>query len=132
MGCFVVDIIAEKRYIYNPLELNPLGREDREMYAIVEIAGKQYRVAPNDTIAIPTLKRKAGEKVNFDKVLLLGADKEVHVGNPVVAGAKVEATVLGQVKAEKVIVFKKKRRKNYRRTRGHRQGYTHVQITSIG
>jgi large subunit ribosomal protein L21 len=102
------------------------------MYAIVEIAGKQYRVAPNDTIAIPTLKRKAGEKVKFDKILLLGADKEVRVGNPVVAGAKVEATVLGQVKAEKVIIFKKKRRKNYRRTRGHRQGYTHVQITSIG
>lgn len=132
MGWFVVDIIAEKRYIYNLLELNPLGREDREMYAIVEIAGKQYRVAPNDTIAIPTLKRKAGEKVNFDKILLLGADKEVRVGNPVVAGATVQATVLGQFKAEKVIIFKKKRRKNYRRTRGHRQGYTHVQITSIG
>jgi len=102
------------------------------MYAVVEIAGKQYRVTQNDTIAIPTLKGKTGDKVKFDKVLLLGGETEIHVGNPVVAGAQVEATVLGPVRAEKVIVFKKKRRKGYRRTRGHRQGYTQVQITSIG
>jgi large subunit ribosomal protein L21 len=132
MGGFAVDITAEKCYICNPFKLNLLAREDRTMFAVVEIAGKQYRVAPNDTIAIPTMKGKTGEKVKFDKVLLVGAEKEIRVGNPLVAGAKVEATVLGPVRAEKVIVFKKKRRKGYRRTRGHRQGYTQVQITSIG
>jgi large subunit ribosomal protein L21 len=102
------------------------------MYAVVDIAGRQYRVAPKDTIAIPTLKGKAGDKVKFDRVLLFGGEKEIRVGNPVIAGVKVEATVLGPVKGEKVLIFKKKRRKGYRRTRGHRQAYTQVQITSIG
>ena len=102
------------------------------MYAVVEIAGKQYTVAPNDKIHVPTLKQKAGDKVKFDKVLLLGGDKEISIGNPLVAGANVEATVLDHVRDEKVIVFKKKKRKGYRLKKGHRQAYTQVQITSIG
>lgn len=102
------------------------------MYAVVEIAGKQFTVAPNDKIHVPTLNQKAGAKVKFDRVLLLGGEKEITVGNPLVAGANVEATVLDQVRDEKVIVFKKKKRKGYRVKKGHRQAYTQVQITSIG
>jgi large subunit ribosomal protein L21 len=101
------------------------------MYAVVEIAGKQYRVAQNDTILVPSLKEKAGEKVNFDRVLLLAGEKEIRVGNPVVAGAKVEGTVVRHGLEDKVMIFKKKKRKGYRVTRGHRQGFTQVQITSI-
>ena len=102
------------------------------MYAVVDIAGKQYKVAENDKIHIPTLKKDKGTTVTFDKVLLLAGESEVNVGNPTVAGASVEATVLDQVKDDKVIVFKKKRRKGYRVKRGHRQAFTQVQITKIG
>jgi large subunit ribosomal protein L21 len=102
------------------------------MYAVVDIAGKQFKVAPNDTLHVPTLRADKGATVAFDKVLLLGGDKEVTVGNPIVAGASVQATVLDHVKDDKVIVFKKKKRKGYRVKRGHRQAYTQVQITKIG
>lgn len=102
------------------------------MYAVVEIAGKQYKVAENAKILVPTMKAKAGEKVKFDRVLLVGGEKEITVGNPVIAKATVEGVVLDNVKDEKVTVFKKKRRKGYKVRRGHRQAYTQVQITSIG
>ncbi len=101
------------------------------MYAVVEIAGKQYKVTNNDEILVPTRKEKAGDKVKFDRVLLLGSDKEITVGHPLVSGASVEATVLDGVRGEKVIVFKKKKRKGYRLKKGHRQDYTRVQITNI-
>jgi large subunit ribosomal protein L21 len=101
------------------------------MYAVVEIAGKQYRVTNNDTIVVPTRKEKPGDKVKFDRVLLLGSDKEITVGHPLVAGASVEATVVDDVRGEKVIVFKKKKRKGYRVKKGHIQDYTRVQITNI-
>jgi len=102
------------------------------MYAVVEIHGKQYRVSPNDTIYVPTLNEKPGATVTFDKVLLLGDEQKTTVGAPEVSGARVEATVIDHVKADKVMVFKKKRRKGYRVLRGHRQAYTQVQITGIG
>ena len=102
------------------------------MYAVVEVAGKQYKVAQHDKILVPTLEGKKGAKVKFDRVLLLGGEKEVKVGNPLVAGVTVEGTILGNGKAGKVIVFKKKKRKGYRLKRGHRQGYTQVEITNIG
>ena len=101
------------------------------MYAVVEIAGKQYTVTNNDEILVPTRKEKPGDKVKFDRVLLLGSDKEITVGHPVVTGASVEATVMDGVRGEKVIVFKKKKRKGYRLKKGHRQDYTRVQITNI-
>jgi large subunit ribosomal protein L21 len=94
------------------------------MYAIVDIAGKQFRIAPDDRILVPTLKEKVGSTVKFDRVLLLGEDKQLTVGNPLVVGASVDATVLDNMKDDKVIVFKKKKRKGYRLKRGHRQGYT--------
>lgn len=101
------------------------------MYAVVEIGGKQFKVSPNDTIKVPTLKEKAGAKITFDRVLLVGSDKEIRVGTPVVDGAKVEGTVVDIGREKKVVVFKKKRRKGYRVKRGHRQGYARVQITAI-
>lgn len=101
------------------------------MYAVVEIAGKQYKVTNNDEILVPTRKEKPGDKVKFDRVLLLGSDKEITVGHPLVSGASVEATVLDGARGEKVIVFKKKKRKGYRLKKGHRQDYSRVQITNI-
>jgi len=102
------------------------------MHAVVEIAGKQYKVAPKDKIFVPSLKEKVGSKVTFNRVLLVAAEKEVTIGHPLIAGMAVEATVLEHGKGDKVIVFKKKRRKNYRVKRGHRQGYSKLEITKIG
>jgi large subunit ribosomal protein L21 len=102
------------------------------MFAVVEVAGKQYKVAPKDTIMVPTLNEKPGTKVRLDRVLMWGDEKSVIVGRPLVSGAQVEATVLEHAKMDKVIVFKKKRRKGYRVKRGHRQGYTQIEILSIG
>ena len=101
------------------------------MYAVVEIAGRQFKVSQNDSILVPTLTAKSGASVKFDRVLLVEGDKGVTVGHPVVTGASVEAKVLDDVKGDKVIVFKKKKRKGYRVKRGHRQSYTRVQITNI-
>jgi len=101
------------------------------MYAVVEIAGRQFKVSPNQSILVPTLKQKSGDAVKFDRVLLVEGDNGVKVGHPTVKGAAVEARVLDQVRGEKVIVFKKKKRKGYRVKRGHRQSYTKVQITNI-
>ncbi len=101
------------------------------MYAVVQIAGRQYKVKQNDTIQVPTLDEKAGTNVKFDRVLLVGSEKQVTVGHPLVSGANVEATVLGGGKSDTVIIFKKKKRKGYRLRRGHRQAYTEVKITNI-
>jgi large subunit ribosomal protein L21 len=102
------------------------------MYAVVDIAGRQFKVAEQERVRVPSLKQEKGTTVTFDRVLLLADDKEVQIGNPTVAGASVQATVLDHVRGEKVIVFKKKRRKGYRVKRGHRQGYTDIQVTKIG
>jgi large subunit ribosomal protein L21 len=102
------------------------------MFAVVEVAGKQYKVAPKDQIMVPTLNEKPGTKIRLDRVLMLGDEKSVSVGRPLVSGASVEATVLEHAKMDKVIVFKKKRRKGYRVKRGHRQGYSQIEILSIG
>ena len=81
---------------------------------------------------VPTLNEKPGTKIRLDRVLMLGDEKSVSVGRPLVSGASVEATVLEHAKMDKVIVFKKKRRKGYRVKRGHRQGYSQIEILSIG
>jgi large subunit ribosomal protein L21 len=101
------------------------------MFAVVEIAGRQYKVAPQDTIAVPTLHEQPGTKLRFDRVLLVGDDSGMAIGRPLVQGATVEGKVLEHGKMDKVIVFKKKRRKGYRVRRGHRQGFTQVEITNI-
>ena len=102
-----------------------------QMYAVVEIAGQQYKVNPAEKLYVPRLENEIGSDVKFEKVLLLADDKTIKVGSPVLAGVSVNAKVLAHLKDDKVIVFKKKRRKGYRVKRGHRQQYTHIEITSI-
>ena len=102
------------------------------MFAVVEIAGQQLKVSPAEQVFVPRLDKKEGDTVKFDRVVLLSDDKKVSVGAPYVEKASVTAKILGHVKDEKVIVFKKKRRKGYRVRRGHRQQYTQVEITKIG
>jgi large subunit ribosomal protein L21 len=102
------------------------------MFAVVNIKGMQYKVQPAERVFVPKLSQSAGSTVKFDDVLLFASEKGVKVGSPTVKGVTVEAKVLGHVKDEKVIVFKKKRRKGYRVKRGHRQQYTEVEITRIG
>ena len=101
------------------------------MYAIVEIAGKQFRVEKDAKMYVPRLKDEVGDSVTFDRVLLVSGDSGVTVGQPSVKGATVAATVLGHVKGDKVIVFKKKRRKGYRVKNGHRQPYTQIKIGAL-
>jgi len=102
------------------------------MFAVVDVAGQQVKVSPSERIFIPRLSDSIGSTVNFDRVLLLADDQSVKIGDPTVQGATVQAKVLGHVKDEKVIVFKKKKRKGYRVRRGHRQQYTEIEITNIG
>ena len=101
------------------------------MFAVIKTGGKQYKVAPGDTLFVEKLPGEAGEIVALDQVLMLGDDKGTTVGTPLVEGATVAAEVLRQDRHAKIIVFKKKRRKNYRRTHGHRQETTVLQVTEI-
>ena len=101
------------------------------MYAIIEACGKQYKVAEGDVIFFEKLDAEEGKKVKFDNVILVSNEENVQVGNPYVKGAKVEGKVISHGKAKKIIVFKYKAKKNYRRKQGHRQPFTKVEITSI-
>ena len=101
------------------------------MYAIIESCGKQYKVAEGDVVFFEKLDVEEGKKVTFDKVVLVSDDKKVEVGAPYVKGVKVEGKVVANGKGKKIIVYKYKAKKNYRRTQGHRQPYTKVEITSI-
>jgi len=101
------------------------------MYAIIEDQGRQYTVRAGDVIRIDRKDANEKEQVTFDRVLLVRSDDDARVGTPTVDGAKVTATVLGEVKGAKIVVRKFKRRKNYRRKQGHRQRYTQVRIDSI-
>jgi len=101
------------------------------MFAIVNIAGKQYRVAKGDKIKVSLLETEAGKKVKFDDVFLTDDGKKIKVGKPTVKGVSVSATVLEHGRDRKVIIFKKKRRKGYRRKNGHRQDFSLVQIDAI-
>lgn len=101
------------------------------MFAIIETGGKQYRVTKDDVISIEKIAGKPGDNVTLDQVLLLNDDKDINLGTPLLKGAKVSATIVNQAKADKVVVFKKKRRHNYRRLKGHRQELTYLKITDI-
>lgn len=101
------------------------------MYAIIETCGKQYKVAQGDAVFFEKLDAEEGKKVTFDKVVLVSDDGKVQVGNPYVKGVKVEGKVVSHGKGKKILVFKYKAKKNYRRTQGHRQPYTKVEITAI-
>lgn len=101
------------------------------MYAIVEIAGLQYKVEKDQRLYVNRLNVAEGKKVKFDRVLLIEEKGDVKVGAPVIDGAVVEATVNGEVKGDKVLVFKKKRRKGYQKMNGHRQMFTSITINKI-
>nr|WP_298996738.1 50S ribosomal protein L21 [uncultured Allomuricauda sp.] len=101
------------------------------MYAIVEMAGQQFKVAKDQKVYVHRLQTEEGKKVTFDKVLLLDDNGNVTVGAPVIDGAAVEAKVVKHLKGDKVIVFKKKRRKGYRKKNGHRQSLTEIVIEGI-
>ena len=101
------------------------------MFAVIRTGGKQYRVALNDIIEVEKIAGKPGEIVELAEVILLGGDGSPKTGSPTIAGAMVAAEVIEQKRGDKVIVFKKKRRSNYRRTRGHRQALTALRITEI-
>ena len=100
------------------------------MFAVIRTGGKQYKVAKDDVIAIERLDGDAGAKITFGEVMMLGGDSPKH-GAPLISGASVTAEVVDQGKGEKVVAFKKRRRKNTHRKRGHRQHFTKVKITGI-
>lgn len=102
------------------------------MFAVVNIAGQQFKVFENTAYYVPRLAGKIESEVTFDDILLLGDDKKVKVGDPTVKDAKVTAKVLEHLKDKKVIVFKKKRRKSYRKFNGHKQQLTKIEVTKIG
>jgi len=101
------------------------------VYAVVETGGKQYKVSPGDVIAVEKLPGEPGTVVELPKVLMVSQDGDPRIGSPGLAGAKVMAEIVAQGKGPKVIVFKFKRRKNYRRKTGHRQGLTQLRIKEI-
>jgi large subunit ribosomal protein L21 len=101
------------------------------MFAIVEIAGQQFKVTEGQEIFVHRLDANEGDNVSFDKVYLTDNDGKTNIGTPTVKAAKVDATVLEHLKGDKVIVFKKKRRKGYRKKNGHRQSFTKIKIESV-
>ena len=102
------------------------------MYAVFQTGGKQFRAQPGTRLRIPSLSAEPGDVVTFDQVLLAGDDAEkVVVGTPMVDGASVKAEVIRHGRAKKLVVFKRKRRKNYRRKQGHRQGFTEIRIDEV-
>ena len=101
------------------------------MYAIVEIAGQQFKVAKDQKVYVHRLQEEEGASVSFDKVLLVGDNGTITIGAPAIEGAEVTAKILGHLQGDKVIVFKKKRRKGFRKKNGHRQTLTEIQIEGI-
>jgi large subunit ribosomal protein L21 len=101
------------------------------VYALVKVAGKQFRVSQDQVIKVPYLGQEIGQTIEFKEVLALGQGDDMKLGQPYIDGALVKAEVLANGKDRKIIVFKKKRRKKYRRTQGHRQQYTELKITGI-
>ena len=101
-------------------------------YAIIRSGGKQFRVEEGGTVRVPTLDAQAGDTVELEALVIGGGEGGVKVGAPAIEGARVTGTVVDHGRGDKIIVFKKKRRKQYKRTRGHRQGFTTLKIDSIG
>jgi large subunit ribosomal protein L21 len=102
-----------------------------KMFAVIKAGGKQYKVAPSDLIEVATVPGEAGDVVTFDEVLLHGDENSTILGGPLVAGAAVAGEIVGQKRTARILVFKKRRRQNSKRSRGHRQDFTLVRITEI-
>jgi len=101
------------------------------MYAVIRSGGKQYKVSKDDIISVEKLTAEAGDKISIDEVLMISEKDNLILGDPIIKGATVNAEVVEQTRAKKIIVFKKKRRQNYRRTYGHRQNFSEIHIESI-
>lgn len=101
------------------------------MYAVVRTGGKQVRVAPGEAVRVEKLEGAVGDKIELNEVLLVGGEGDPRIGTPLVEGAKVVGTITAQDRGEKIIIFKMKRRKGYRRKAGHRQHYTEVHVDTI-
>lgn len=101
------------------------------MYAVIKSGGKQYRVEPGTQLRVEALRAEVGASISFDEVLLVGAGDAVQVGAPLVSGAKVQGTVMAHARADKVRIFKLRRRKHSQKSQGHRQSYTEVRIDDI-
>ena len=101
------------------------------MYAIIKTGGKQYRVSVGDIIEVEKLPQEAGAEISFDEVLMVGGDKDVAVGRPLLEKAKVIGEIVDQMRGQKIVVFKHKRRKDYRRKMGHRQSLSRIRIKEI-
>jgi len=115
----------------HPLKLEGNNTKELKMYAIVDIAGQQFKVEQGQEVFVHRLDGKEGDQMEFDKVLLIENDGKVKVGKPVVKGAKVSAKIVSHLRGDKVIVFKKKRRKGYQKSNGHRQDLSKVLIENI-
>ena len=101
------------------------------MFAVIRTGGKQYKIQKDDIIKVETLAGEAGSKIDLDEVLFIGGEKTATIGDPLVKGAKVVAEIVAQDRGPKIIIFKKKRRQNYRRKKGHRQNLTVLRIKEI-
>ena len=101
------------------------------MFAVIRTGGKQYKIQKDDVIKVETLAGEAGSKIDLDEVLFIGGDKTAKIGDPLVKGAKVVAEIIAQDRGPKIVIFKKKRRQNYRRKKGHRQNLTVLKIKDI-
>jgi large subunit ribosomal protein L21 len=101
------------------------------MYAVIKTGGKQYRVAPGEKIKIEQIPADVGSQIVLDQVLMVGEGESVKVGNPLVSGAKVSATVVAHGRGDKIRIFKMRRRKHYQKTQGHRQNYTEIRVDAI-
>lgn len=101
------------------------------MYAVIKTGGKQYKVAPGQTVRVERLEGQIGDEVSIKDVLLVSDGEQIKVGQPILSEAEVKAKIVEQHRAKKIIVFKKKRRKGYRRTKGHRQYYTAIKVEEI-
>ncbi|QJR15950.1 50S ribosomal protein L21 [Usitatibacter palustris] len=101
------------------------------MYAVIKTGGKQYRVTPGEKIKIEQIPADVGSQIVIDQVLMVGEGESVKVGNPLVSGAKVTATVVSHGRGEKVRIFKLRRRKHYQKSQGHRQNYTEIRVDAI-
>ena len=101
------------------------------MFAVIRTGGKQYKVAKDSQLKVEKLSAEKGQKVELDQVLMVSSEGKTSIGEPVLAGAKVTAEIVDHIRDDKVMVFKKKRRTNYRRTKGHRQELTVIRITDI-
>jgi large subunit ribosomal protein L21 len=101
------------------------------MYAVVKTGGKEYRISQGDLIRVEKMEGKAGDQVTMKDILMVSHEGQVQVGNPLLANAVITGEIVQQVKGKKVLIYKMKRRKNYRRTKGHRQTYTYIRVKDI-